>query len=181
MAAPKATFKGDKIRVYYIRKEGFADREVEVKLMSQGNVIDSQKLSASRMNSGEVYFSLSREEAGRHRFTVQVEDLEGDVLLENNLKSFEVNVLKDKIKTLFIDEYPRWESRYAALMLDRDPRIDLKAIFIASQESGRMPIGEEGFPKDRDGLHRYDILILGDVNPRHFNSKQLEDIKEFYL
>lgn len=179
---PKSSFQGDLIRVQaLIGKEGMDNQSFKVKLISSGNILEERVVSPSQSTKAMVQFSFHEKRAGRQRYRVVAEDLEGDVLLQNNFKEIEVNVLGDRIKTLFIEEFPRWESRYAVMMLERDPRIDLNAVFIASTEDGRLPKGEKGFPSDRDGLHAYHILVLGDVNPRHFSREQMDSIKSFVL
>ncbi len=180
--APKSSFKGDLIRLQaIIGREGFADRKLKVTLKSQDKELSSKIISAGNPGKKLVQFSITENNSGRQRYQIEVESLEGDVLIENNSKEVEIKILGDKIKTLFIEEFPRWESRYAAMMLERDPRIDLNAIFIASAPNGRLPIGKTAYPATRDGLHSYDILVLGDINPRHFNSEQLENSKSFIL
>lgn len=179
---PKSSFKGDLIRVQaIIGREGMDHQKIKVKLISAGNILQEKIIEPGQSPKELVQFSFHENRAGRQRYRVVTEEPEGDVLTQNNEKEIEVNILGDRIKTLFIEEFPRWESRYAVMMLERDPRIELNAVFIASSDSGRLPKGERGFPSDSHGLHAYHILILGDVNPRHFSREQMEDIKSFVL
>ncbi|MEM7393296.1 MAG: hypothetical protein AAF492_13210, partial [Verrucomicrobiota bacterium] len=108
----------------------------------------------------------------------------------NNEKSFTVNILEDRILTLCIDEFPRWETRYANMMLKRDKRVDLNTIFVASTEDGQLPMGrdentkdesQKGYPESKDALFTYHILVLGDVNPNHFTTEQMEHIRDFVI
>jgi len=178
--APKSSFVGDVVRVQtWLSREGFTNQKITIKLTSNNEILDSKTLEPTSVSQQLVEFDFKELRPGRQSYRIEVEQLEGEVMLSNNEKDIDVNILGDRIKTLLIEEFPRWESRYAVMMLNRDPRIDLTAIFIASTPNGRLPQGPTGFPNDLDGLHAYHILVLGDVNPRHFNREQLESIKNF--
>jgi uncharacterized membrane protein len=66
-------------------------------------------------------------------------------------------------------------------MLLRDRRVDLKCYLV----EGDPRIAREGspylsqFPSRKDDLFNYDLVVFGDVDPKHISGAQLENLNEF--
>jgi len=94
-----------------------------------------------------------------------------------------MKVVDDKIKVLLVDQSPRWEFKYLMQQMLRDRRVDLK-VFLVDGDPGiargdTTPYIAE-FPKNRAGLNdKFDVMILGDVDPKAFTADQLKNISEF--
>ncbi len=180
--SPKTSFKNDSLNLSVVlKRDGFTGRQITLKIVSDAQELHRKVLPPGPETRITVDMSFVEKRNGILQYQVEAESFATEALAHNNHKLFTVNVLKDPIKTLLIDEFPRWESRYCNMMLKRDPRINLHSIFVASMDQGRLKSGEEGWPESRDALFAYQILVMGDVNPRHFTREQLEDIKRFVI
>ncbi len=97
----------------------------------------------------------------------------------NNSREVALHLLTKKRKVLILDGRPRWETRYLHNHFDRDDRWEAKLIFddySARPEEGAM---QKNFPKTREDLLSYDLVILGDVAPERFSSIQRDWLIEF--
>ncbi len=106
------------------------------------------------------------------RFRLSLAPLEGETLLDDNSLEFSVRITPEKVRVLYVDGYPRYEYRFLKELLKRaDENIEAQVFLLSAnpdfrQESTRgiEPLGE--VPTDRKTLlDRYDVVILGDVNP----------------
>ncbi len=178
--APDTCFLEHQLSVQaVIHRRGFPDQPVVLRILSEGEVMREVTIQPGDEERINVDASFVEERKGRHHYMVELTALDGEVLVDNNRRDFTVNILEDRIKTLMIDEFPRWESRYCNMMLKRDRRVDLTTIFIGSTEDARLHVGQDEYPASRGELFAYHIVILGDIDPRHFSRPQLEDLRDF--
>lgn len=209
VSAPRTSFLDDTLNVSVaLHRHGHIDTPVKVKIVAGEDVLAEETVAPGGEAETVVDLSFLEEEAGERVYQViaEREDRKADELYkkkieqgehagppieafdDNNEKTLQVTILEDRIKTLCLDEFPRWESRYANMMLKRDKRVDLDTIFVASTKDGKLPVAEaseeqqkDKYPASRDGLFAYHIVILGDVDPEHFTTEQLEDLRDFVL
>lgn len=95
-----------------------------------------------------------------------------------------------KVKLLYVDGYPRWEYRYLSQAMLRDPAIDVSCLLTSADpgyaQRADPPDAKTGFPGPIDRfpnspelLAKYDVVLLGDVDPREFSDGQLRMLIEF--
>ncbi len=112
-------------------------------------------------------------QVAERRFRVSLAPLPEETLLDDNAVEFTVHVTPEKIRVLYVDGYPRWEYRYLKnLLLRADQNLQVQCCLLSAtadfpQESTRglppltrVPTGR------RELLENYDVIILGDINPR---------------
>jgi uncharacterized membrane protein len=106
------------------------------------------------------------------RFRVRVPVLPDETMADDNAVEFTVHVTPEKVRVLFVDAYPRWEYRYLKnLLLRADANLEVQCYLLSAtpdflQESTRGVPALTSVPTARkDLLERYDVVILGDVNP----------------
>lgn len=106
------------------------------------------------------------------RFRVHVPPLPDETLKDDNAVEFSVHVTPEKIRVLYVDAYPRWEYRYLKnLLLRADSNLELQCYLLSAtpdflQESTKGLPALSAVPTARkELLERYDVIILGDVNP----------------
>ena len=94
----------------------------------------------------------------------------GEIVEDNNEQIHFLKVVDEKIRVLFVDGYPRWEYRYLKNALIRDRSLQAQCLLLSAdyqfpQESSpdELPLTE--FPQTFEALHKYDVVILGDVDP----------------
>jgi uncharacterized membrane protein len=106
--------------------------------------------------------------AGDFRYRVQVAPLPGELQTDDNVDRIDVTVLEDQLHVLYVEGYPRFEYRYLknALLRERTMRFSVLLLEADPQfvQEGTDPIRR--FPETPEELHRYDVVVLGDVDPR---------------
>ncbi|MCJ8331698.1 MAG: PA14 domain-containing protein, partial [Lentisphaeria bacterium] len=166
---PKTGFKSDSIKANIVlKRNSFENRHINLKIFSDGELLAEKQVPPGKESRLVVTLGFVEERSGFLHYTVQAESLQGEVLYPNNEKNFSIQILKDPIRTLFIDEFPRWESRYCNMMLKRDQRIDLRTIFVASMKDGILETSKTAWPENQNDLNGFQILVMGDTNPGHF-------------
>jgi len=124
---------------------------------------------------------------GRHRLTVRLQPLPREADTSNNEASREVDVIERKIKVLYVEDVPRWDYRYLTWYLMRDPTVEFQGLLLSADSRWRQETSLHPplpplrrFPSDRAALFRYDVLIIGDVDPSQaFTEKDMENIRAF--
>ncbi|QDU68230.1 glutamine amidotransferase [Engelhardtia mirabilis] len=111
---------------------------------------------------------------GERRFRLRLPPLQDETLQDDNSVEVAVRVSPEKVRVLYVEGYPRWEYRKLALdFLKRaESDIDFQGWLASAtpgfpQEHSPGLFSLERLPITRDELlDGYDVVILGDVNPR---------------
>ena len=88
---------------------------------------------------------------------------------------------EDKLKVLLVDWKPRWETRFAANILQRLNYVELNRIIIVAQENARLKRGvEQGtWPESPSALGMYDLVVLGDLPQDILRPDEWEALGDF--
>lgn len=97
----------------------------------------------------------------------------------NNSREVALHLLTKKRKALILDGRPRWETRYIHNHFDRDERWEAKLVFDDYSEKPEDGAIQKNFPKTREELLTYDLVLLGDVSSSRFALAQLDWLVEF--
>ena len=99
----------------------------------------------------------------------------------NTSKSVWTRVVRAKVRILYVEGYPRWEYRYLKNDLMREKTTLLSCLLLSADnrfaQEGNIPINR--FPDTQAEMNRYDVLLLGDVNPDYFSATQEKIILRF--
>ena len=106
----------------------------------------------------------------------------GEVLAENNTGRAALRVVDRRLKVLLLDQAPRWEFKYLEAMLLREQRVELSCfLFAGDREIARVPgspyLGE--FPVRAEDLFDFDLVLLGDVDPRFLTEGRLSLLGDY--
>ena len=113
----------------------------------------------------------------------------GEIDEGDNARTSPVSVLDAKVSVLFVDGYPRWEYRYLKNEMIRDKSMEISCL-LASADQQFLQEGTKSlpstsrtasghFPDTLPELLEYDVIVVGDVDPRYFTDQQLQLISEF--
>lgn len=97
----------------------------------------------------------------------------------NNAREVAVHLLNKKRKALILDGRPRWETRYVHNHFDRDERWEATLLIddhAANPAEGAL---QKKFPRTREELLGYDLVILGDVGPSRLDVAQAAWLVDF--
>lgn len=177
LSVPDRVLKGDTVDVTAtIKADGEVPGAPISVVLERGGAVVERKMVALGVNGERptVTFHVPAERVGLDRWTVRVEPMAGDVRADNDARSASVEVVDEKARVLLIDSEARWEFRYVANALDRDPQVALETV-VFRQEVGeaasasygtRLPEVVAGQP---DPLNGFDLIVLGDVEEADFS------------
>lgn len=187
-----SAFVGDVVNVRVnLRGTGYAaGHEARVRLVDKasGQVLqdaDGRPAEQSVALAGEapvdVELLFRPMQVGPMDVVVEAVPQTGEIDEEDNTRVAQVAVLDAKINVLYVDGTPRWEYRYLKNEMIRDKTVDISCLLTSAdptfRQEGDRPITR--FPESLNELLDYDVILLGDVDPRQFSDFQLQLIAEF--
>lgn len=188
--SPAAVFQNDRpvVRVN-LRTTGFRGRPVEVQLLRDGDASETPVAVQTVTPTGDaadVRFELRAETLGRERYTARIPPHPEETRDDNNARRFAFQVVNDKARVLLIDGDARWEFRYLAAALQRDPRIHADSVLFQQPYMGLLPT--TFFPRelrvaaDAERTARfadYDAILVGDVSPQQLNDADWSALEQY--
>ncbi len=151
-------------------------------------VVWKQKLTAENLTSRQVEFAmptaplyeLLQKRLPPHvkyavlplEISVQVTSDVPESNLQNNSLAIWTSVAAQRSRLLLLDGRSRWENRYLRNMFDRDPAWQVDSQ-IAAEPS------EFEFPKSRDELFQFDLVLLGDLPAKMLAREHITWLREF--
>ncbi|MGI9240135.1 MAG: hypothetical protein ACR2RV_05010, partial [Verrucomicrobiales bacterium] len=165
-----------------IRARGMAGETGRVTLALAGAAAATEEVTFGEDGIIEVPLAFLPNQPGDFELQVAIESDAQEIHLENNRWSRQLRVLDSTIRVLMVEQSPRWEFKYIQAMLLREQRVDLDCLLIeADPEITRTPGSPyiAAFPQRREDLFAYDLILLGDVDPKSLSASQMEDLANF--
>ena len=177
--APDVSFVDDEVHVgVRVRSQGLAGQEAAITLKLAGEAVVTRPVS---LTEGEqlVPLTFAPRKAGNFELEALIEPRDDEAVRDNNRQSQQLRVVDGRLKVLLVDQSPRWEFRYLQAMLLRDRRVELKC-FLAEADPAvaraeNTPYLAQ-FPANREDLFKYDVVILGDLDPKLLSANQMENL-----
>ncbi|HVO76497.1 MAG TPA: hypothetical protein VMT60_00795, partial [Candidatus Bathyarchaeia archaeon] len=174
VVADRIAYKGTKVSVEAIlHASGLRGKTLAVRLVEKGNVKGS--VSCVVRKDAEIIsapLSYTAEVEGEHLLSVEVLPVAGRRQRDGNVESFRLNVLKDKIHILYVDQFPDWNMTFVRDLVKRSKRFEVEAIswiagkgFVASPNDSPWT-----FPASASALARCDLVIVSD-DAKLFNAR----------
>jgi hypothetical protein len=120
-------------------------------------------------------------QAGHVTYLIDVQAREHEIDQANNQQRRSVEVRDEKIRVLLVYGYPTYEFRFLKSLLERDRTIQLSTYLqdadpeFAEQDKSALPT----FPLGRYELFEYDVLFVGDVDPRLLPHSVWQNVRAF--
>lgn len=145
---------------------------VPVTLRKGGELVAEVSAQLDSRGRGKVVIPFDVRDLGRAVYTVHIPVHEGDSVPENNVRSFLMNVSRERMRVLLVCGRPGWDSHFLRSFLKGRPSIDLISFFIlrtANDMSMASPdeLSLIPFPTDelfREHLHSFDLVVFQDFN-----------------
>ena len=119
-------------------------------------------------------------EANRNtsRLLLEVPQLDGEAIKENNQVPFQLSTGDRKLKVLYMEGTSGREYSYIQNALVEDPDIECLSMVVAQQyvERPRLQrVGDpyRGYPTTREELFKYDVVICSDISQGAFTREQM--------
>ena len=186
--APERAYVGDfvKFNATLVQK-GFAGQKAKVWLRRGKEALDTQEAALPEDGKAfqvELRYKPKEEEKGKADYTVEVEAKPGELVADNNSLTHTMTVIEGKIKVLYVEgqDLPRYEYRFLKHAMMRDHTLQVTSLLAQSDGTffydGNYPA--DGYPEtEKDLFEKYDVIIIGDVDPEIFTEKQLELTRKF--
>ncbi|MDX2035521.1 MAG: hypothetical protein SFX72_02630 [Isosphaeraceae bacterium] len=180
LRSPDTVYAGDVATIEVtLKADGLSEgTEVEVELSRSGSSISTRRIQLQPGGGRPTLtFPVPMKTAGVESITAEARVVSKSIAFvdarpENDRRETSIQVVDDKATVLLIDAEARWEFRYLRNALARDERVELEAVLLRQPD----PIGSitptyattplaPSAPDQEDPLHRFDLIILGDVTP----------------
>ena len=169
----------------YLTQSGLAGKRVELVLREKGKTaVLARRTVALEVGKRRqlVRISYRPTRQGAFEYVVEARPLAEETDRQNNRSpSRVVTVRKQEVRVLLAQSYPSFEFRYLKHLLGRERTVKLTTVLqegdlqYASQDDEAIRV----FPVRREELFAYDVIILGDVDPRFLSRSVMNNIGEF--
>jgi hypothetical protein len=185
VSAEELAFVGDPYTVSgKVKGEGLGATVVPIRLTERdsGRVLAQGSVTLTTDGSPATFeLSYVPTEPGELEVAIEAPPLPNESNRDNNREIRHISIRKEKIRVLLADSSPRWEFRYLKALFERDPTVTLKTVL---QEADAEYASEDQtalahFPLNKEELYRYDVLILGDLNPALLGNWPMELVRGF--
>lgn len=174
--APGYVRLGDELRLgATLSAHDLGEQVVTARLMEEGRPEPLATRENVRLGKEpvEIAFVIKPEREGDRTYRVVVDGVKNAVSQSLQLAEHRVSVLNAKIRVLYLD-IPRDERKILGHWLARDPVVDLATLTMLpkggwyAQGALQHKNAGEGLPGSEADLHKYDVIILGDISRAYF-------------
>lgn len=160
---------------------GLAGRVIQPILEEDDKPVAQAELTLDDAEGSQrVTFEFRPTVKGRHTYTVRVEPVEGEKIVQNNQRSATAMVTEAGIRVLYLEGTLRGE--YGALVnrfLAKDPDVEFCAMIqtrpnVFSRRTNIDNLKFSAIPKDQETIDRFDVFILGDIDSTYLRPQQQE-------
>jgi len=171
---------------------GYAQSDVPVTI-TRGSTAVARGRARLEAGKGRASLEFVPAREGFSEYTVSVPTLDDEVIKENNRRSFAVDVVKRRLKVLYMEgsqyrradaKYGFWEHQFLQQALVEDG-MEVTALLRDNVEEARkagihwVRHFEHGYPRTKKELFKYDVIISSDIDRKFFTDKQLKHTIEF--
>ena len=184
---PRRVLVGSSVEVEaFVRASGYSATKVRIAASEDGRAVRTEEFPLRGGETEVVRMELVPETPGTHRYTFDVQPLEGELTVENNRREALVEVSEGPARVLYVEGEPRWELGKLRDSLARDEKnVQLISLLRTGENklyrqgvSGEAELAE-GFPRTEEELFAYDGLMLGSVEASFFSAEQLRAVEAF--
>lgn len=178
-------FVGDVVQVEFVLTGvGLAGRKIPVVLkdLDSGEELASlEAIVGPNRHRQTLQIAFRPTQPGRVRFSVQAAPQPEERDSDNNRITGSLTVSDEKIRVLLAFSVPSYEYRFLRNMLRRDHTIELHTVLQEADPEHALQDASalRGFPLRKEDLFRYDVIILGDLDPALLGEVALRNIAEY--
>lgn len=161
-----------------IKVTGFQSLSFPVTLKQGKNIIASKSLlTTGGQDEYHVSMFFIPYTTGTSLYTISVPVQVGEVITDNNIASFQIHVIRDKIRIMHLCGRPSWDERFLREVLKKDPHIDLISFFILRTpsdiiEASNKELSLIPFPAEElftQVLDSFDVVIFQNFDYRPYD------------
>jgi len=138
--------------------------------------------------ANEVELTFTPVAEGEFEMELVAQPLPDESNRENNQETRPLSVRQGRIHVLLADSVPRYEFRYLKHLLEREGRADRTVTLHTLLQNADPRYAEQDqsaahllgrFPVTRAQLFEYDVVILGDLDPRLLSDGVMQNLHDF--
>jgi uncharacterized membrane protein len=162
---------------------------VKVRLVDRGtgHTLDEKPASEAGLDQ-PVRLSAASAQVGQQQWRVELvydqppegSILDRELILENNRRDVDVELIDRPVRVLYVDGYPRWEYRYLKNLLVREQSLE-SSVLLVSADRGFVQEGDVALtrvPNTARELEPFDVIVIGDVPSSYFSPQQLTLLRD---
>ena len=183
MFAQEVAFVKDELPVTVrVRGQGMRGETAKITLRLGAEIVASKDLNFTDDEEQTVALPFTPKNTGEFELSAAIAPRDDEAAKDNNSVTQRLKVIDSKVKVLMVEESPRWEFRYLQSVLLRDRRLEVKCWL---QEGDPGIVEGEGspyvkaFPATKEDLFKYDLVVLGDVDPKSLGEAAIAWLGEF--
>jgi hypothetical protein len=169
-----------------IKSSGLEGESAQVTLRREGDSTPLEQETVTLPPAGQtlnVRLADRPTEPGEVNYVVELAVRDDETDPQNNRQARNVAVRDEKIRVLLAQGYPNYEFRFLKTLLERDPTVKLSTYLQDAdpEYSEQDKTALQSFPIGREELFEYDVLVIGDVDPRLLPQSVWQNIKAFVV
>ncbi|MES1254262.1 MAG: glutamine amidotransferase, partial [Acidobacteriota bacterium] len=165
---------------------GYSGRAVTLVVEDEGRIAASQAVTLPPDGeSSTVPIRFTAADAGPRTFRFRIAPLDGEQVVQNNVRDALIEVWDRKEKVLYFEGEPRFETKFLRRAVEDDKNLQVSILLRTAENKywrGDVATADElagGFPKTREELFAYRAVILGSVEAAAFAPEQLRMLADF--
>jgi hypothetical protein len=170
-----------------ILHQGFAASNVRVRVMDGDTEVASRNLQLGADGSSRrVELEITPERREPILYELQVDELEGEIILQNNRYQFLVdNSERPPLNILYVEGHPRNEFKFIRRAVEGDESLRLASYLQTGpgrfyRQGINTPLElSSGFPARAEDLYEYEAVVIGDINRDFLTDTQLGLLQDF--
>jgi uncharacterized membrane protein len=152
-----------------INAHGFENSSVRIHLFLDDKEVKAQDATLKLTENNQITLECDApDKSGEVKVMVKVDPLPGELNRDNNQLGTFVTVVKGGLNVLLIDKERAWEPQMIYDALARDPRIQVKPLWLRGNAPTEPNAGSL-FDFDKQ---KYDVIIIGDVTAAQMTAIQ---------
>lgn len=170
-----------------ITQQGFAGRNVRLRVMEGDKEVAARTVQLGSDGSSRRFeLELEPERREPILYELVVDELEGEIILQNNRYQFLVdNSERPPLNILYVEGNPRNEFKFIRRAAEGDATLRLATYLQTGpgrfyRQGINTPLElNNGFPSRVEDLYQYEAVIVGDFGRDFFTDDQLSMLQEF--
>ncbi|UCE03945.1 MAG: hypothetical protein JSW67_07150 [Candidatus Latescibacterota bacterium] len=160
--APIAYVESETAIQVRIENSGFRGRSTRLRLLEGERELFGRDLSFEQEHGRtQVEIPLELKQPGRKRLRLLLEPLDEEVTERNNAREIRIEVLKSRLRLLFVAARPDWDVAFMARTLRDDPNVDLTLVHQNESKSWIHAGTPYTLPRGLRALSEFDLFVLG--------------------
>lgn len=169
-----------------VASTGLPRTRTRVELMRDGQSVTAREVVVEPGRT-EVDFPVRQASKGLYRYAIRVAAAPEEPNTANNRASVFLIVTNDRVRVLFLEGRPSWDSKFLAQALRSDPTVTVDVIYKLTDTKFFAVIGgsekekKEGIavPRTLEQMSQYDVIIFGKGFEEFYDQAGATTLKEW--